>query len=416
MNTDLFGPDSNFITYHSVVSTSPNQIAISPGYLVREWQQNGRMYFEYSMGSTRIQNFFSYVSGDYAIKRDKWNNVNLEIYYLRSHTFELDKMMGAAKLGLDYYTKNYGPYQFSQFRVIEFPRYRAFAQSFPNTVPFSEGIGFIGRLERPEDIDFTWFVTAHELAHQWWGHQLVGGYEKGSNMMSESLAEYSALRVMQHKYGDDHMRRFLKHELDGYLRGRAGEVRREPPLVLVQNEPYVWYQKGAMAFYALSDAIGEDKLNAALKEFLNKWKMNGPPYPDTRDLVESLRKQTPADLQYMITDMFETITLYDNKTVSAKVQPMPDHKYKVTMVVEARKLRANGEGAETEIPIHDLIEVGVFKGKKDFERPLHTEKVWITQPRTTLEFIVNEPPTRAAIDPYSKLIDRDPEDNWADVE
>jgi hypothetical protein len=186
--------------------------------------------------------------------------------------------------------------------------------------------------------------------------------------------------------------------------------------VLVQNEPYVWYQKGSMAFYALSDAIGEDKLNAALKELLDKWKMNGPPFPDTRDLVAALRRQTPADLQYMITDMFDTITLYDNKTTSAKVEPTSDHKYKVTMVVDARKMRANGEGAETEIPVHDLIEVGVFMGKKDSEQPLHTEKVWITQPRTTFTFIVSEPPTRAAIDPYSKLIDRNPEDNWADVE
>ncbi|MGO9339702.1 MAG: ABC transporter permease/M1 family aminopeptidase [Terracidiphilus sp.] len=416
MQTDLFGPDSDFVTYHSVVSTSPSQIAISPGDLVREWQQNGRRYFEYTMGTTKIQDFFSYISGDFAVKRDNWNGVRLEIYYLPSHTYDLDKMMGAAKLGLDYYTKNYGPYQFDQFRVIEFPRYRGFAQSFPNTVPYSESIGFIGRLEHPDDIDFTWFVTAHELAHQWWGHQLVGGFEKGSNMMSESLAEYSALRVMEHKYGDAHMRRFLKFELDGYLRGRAGEVRHEPPLVLVQNEPYVWYQKGSMAFYALSDAIGEDKLNVALKSFLDKWKMNGPPYPDTRGLMDELRKQTPPDLQYMITDMFETITLYDNKAVSAKAQPTADHKYKVTLVVDARKMRANGEGAETEIPIHDLIEVGVFKGKKDSEEPLRTEKVWITQPHTTLTFVVNEPPTRAAIDPYSKLIDRNPEDNWADVE
>ena len=414
--TDLFSTDSDFVTYHAVVSTSPNQIAISPGDLKREWKQDGRNYFEYSMGSTRIQNFFSFMSGAYAIKRDNWNGVKLEVYYLPSHTYDLDKMIGSAKAGLAYYTKNYGPYQFDQFRVIEFPRYRSFAQSFPNTVPYSESIGFIGRLERPDDIDFTWFVTAHELAHQWWGHQLVGGLEKGSNMMSESVAEYSALRVMEHKYGDDHMRRFLKHELDGYLRGRAGEVRHEPPLVLVQNEPYVWYQKGSMAFYALSDAIGEDKLNLALKSLLDKWKMNGPPYPDTRDLVAELRKQTPPDLQYMITDMFETITLYDNKAVSAKVEPTADHKYKVTLVVDAKKMRANGDGVETEIPIHDLIEVGVFKGKKDSEEPLHTEKVWITQPRTTFTFIVDQKPTRAAIDPYSKLIDRNPEDNWTDID
>ncbi len=416
MNTNLFSPAADFITYHTIVSTSPSQIAISPGDLVREWQQDGRHYFEYSMGSTHIQDFFDYNSGEYAVKRDTWHGTKLEIYYLASHTRDLDLMMDASKGGLDYYTKNYGPYQFDQYRIIEYPRYRTFAQSFPNTVPYSEGIGFIGRVKRPDDIDFTTFVTAHELAHQWWGHQLVGGMEKGSNMMSESLAEYSALRVMEKKYGEEHMRRFLKHELDGYLRGRSGEVRHEPPLVLVQNEPYVWYQKGSLAFYALSDAIGEDKLNLALKQFLDKWKMNGPPYPDTRDMVASLRNQTPPDLQYMVTDLFETITLYDNKAVSAKVVETPDHKYKVTLAVDTRKARANGDGAETDIPIHDLIEVGVFKGKKESEEPLHTEKVWITQPHTTFTFIVNEKPTRAAIDPYSKLIDRNPEDNWADID
>jgi hypothetical protein len=414
--TNLFSPDSDFITYHTIVSTSPEQIAISPGYLAREWQQNGRRYFEYSMGDTQIQNFFNYNSGQYAVKKDTFNGVNLEVYYLPSHTYDLDKMIGASKGGLDYYSKNYGPYQFGQYRILEFPRYREFAQSFPNTVPFSEGMGFIGRLEKPTDIDFPWFVTAHELAHQWWGHQLVGGMEKGSNMMSESLAEYSALRVMQKKYGDAHMRLFLKHELDGYLRGRAGEVRHEPPLVLVQNEPYVWYQKGSLCFYALADYIGEDKLNGALKGFLQKYKMNGPPYPDTRGLVDALRAATPPDLQYTITDMFETITLYDNKSVSAKVQETPDHKYKVTLTVDAKKMRANGDGAETEIPIHDLIDVGVFSGAKDKEEPIQVEKRWITQPHSTFEFVTSVKPTRAAIDPYSKLIDRNPEDNWTDVD
>jgi len=144
--------------------------------------------------------------------------------------------------------------------------------------------------------------------------------------------------------------------------------------------------------------------------------MNGPPYPDTRDMVAALRKQTPPDLQYMVTDLFETITLYDNKAESAKVQETADHKYKVTLVVDAKKMRANGDGAETEIPIHDWMDVGVFKGKKDSEVPLRVEKVWITQPRTTLTFVVNEKPSRAGIDPYSKLIDRNPEDNVVDVD
>ncbi len=413
--TNLFRPDSEWVSYHTVVSTSGDQIAISPGYLQRQWTQDGRNYYEYSMGSTEIADFFSYLSGRYTVKRDKWQDVNLEIYYDPHHTYVLDKMLSSSKRGLGYYTANYSPYQFQQYRILEFPRYRQFAQSFPNTVPYSEDMGFIGRLKKPDDIDFTYFVTAHELAHQWWGHQLIGANVQGSNMMSESLAEYSALRVMQHQYGDAQMRRFLKYELDGYLRGRAGEVRHEPPLVLVQNEPYVWYQKGSLVLYALSDYIGEDKLNAALGSFLQQNRYSKLTYPDTRGFVDALRGATPPDLQYLITDMFESITLYDNRAVSATWQETPDHKYKVVLTVKSRKLKANGDGVETEVPLHDLIEVGVFSGKKDHEQPIHVEKQWITKNDSTIEFIVDQKPTRAGIDPYNKLIDRNPEDNMIDV-
>jgi aminopeptidase N len=367
------------------------------------------------MGATKIALFFNYTSARYQVKRVPYKGVNIEIYYDPKHTFDVDDFVAASKAGLDYYQTNYGPFQFAQYRILEFPRYRGFAQSFPNTVPFSEGIGFIGRVEKPDDIDFCYFVTAHELAHQWWGHQLIGGLVKGSNMMSESLAEYSALRVMEKKYGTYNMRKFLKHELDGYLRGRAGEVRREPPIVLVQNEPYVWYQKGSLVLYALSDYIGEDKLNAALKTLLDKHKFAGPPYPDTRDFVAALREATPIELQYLVTDLFENITLYDNKVTSAKVTETPDHKFKVSMLVSAKKFRADGAGNETPQSLHDLIEVGVFSGTKDHEQPIHVEKRWLTRESTPIEFVVDRKPTRAGIDPYSKLIDRNPEDNLTDV-
>src|SRR5580704_457022 len=269
-NINLFTTDSEWVTFHAVVSTSPDQIAIAPGYLKREWTENGRRYFDYGMDDTRINDFFSFLSGRFSVKTDQWKNVKLEIYYQPGHEFNLDKMMDASKTGLDYYEKNFSKYQFDMFRVLEFPRYRRFAQSFPNTVPFSEDIGFIERLKKPDDIDLLYFVTAHELAHQWWGHQLIGSQTQGSNMMSESLAEYSALTVMSKKYGEDMLRKDLPYELDRYLRGRAGETRHEPPLVLVQREPYVWYQKGALVMFALADYIGEDKVNLALRNFLEK--------------------------------------------------------------------------------------------------------------------------------------------------
>ena len=437
---NIFGNQSDWITYHTVVSTSADQVGIAPGYLQRQWQANGRNFFEYSMGSTHIQDFFAYISAHYKVRKDIYHGPNgdvaLEVDYDPAHPYDVDDMLASSRAGLDYYQRIYSPYQFSQYRIFEFPRYRTFAQSFPNTIPYSEGIGFIGRIKKPTDIDFTYFVTAHELGHQWWGHQLVGANVEGSNMMSESLAEYSALQVMEHKYGRDLMHRYLRHELDGYLRGRSGEVRHEPPLALVQREPYVWYQKGGQILYTLADYIGEDKLNLALHNFLMQYryanannqldtspKNDSPPaavtvdgpYPDTRMMVDAIRAQTPPELQYLVDDGFNRIVLYDNKALSAKSQKTPDGKYKVTLEVQARKVQADGNGAETPMPLADYIEIGVFSGKKDEEKPLYLKKEKFTDEHKTFVIVVDQAPTLAGIDPYNKLIDRIADDNMIDV-
>jgi ABC-2 type transport system permease protein len=437
VNNVFFRGESDWITYHTVVSTSPDQIAVAPGYLQREWQANGRHFFEYSMGSTHILDFFSYISANYQTRKETYHGPNgdvaLEVDYDPAHTYDIDDMLASSRAGLDYYQRIYSPYQFSQYRIFEFPRYRTFAQSFPNTIPYSEAIGFIGRIKKPTDIDFTYFVTAHELGHQWWAHQLIGADAEGSNMMSESLAEYSALQVMAHKYGRDLMHRYLRHELDRYLRGRAGEIRHEPPLALVQREPYVWYQKGGQVLYTLADYIGEDKLNLALHNFLMQYRYanannqvdahdnphgSSPPnntYPDTRMLVDAIRAQTPPELQYLVDDGFNRIVLYDNKAISATSQKTPDGKYKVTLEVQARKVQADGNGAETPVPLADYIEIGVFSGKKDEEKPLYLKKEKITDEHNTFVIVVDQQPTLAGIDPYNKLIDRNADDNMIDV-
>jgi ABC-2 type transport system permease protein len=417
----IFLQDSDWITYHTVVSTTSDQIAIAPGYPKRDWQQNGRHYFEYDMGPTHILDFFAYISARYDVRREKYKGTNLEVYYHPGHEYDIDDMLAATKAGLDYYQAKYSDYQFDQFRIMEFPRYRQFAQSFPNTVPYSESIGFIERMVKKNAIDFTYFVTAHELGHQWWAHQLIGANVQGSNMMSETLAEYSALMVMQHKYGPDHMHRFLRHELDRYLRGRSTEVRHEPPLALVQREPYVWYQKGGQVMYTLADYIGEDKVDLALHNFLMQYRYANATnaqtedYPDTRQLIDALRAQTPPDMQYLIDDGFNSIVLYDNKALSATVTPTADHKFKVVLTAQARKVKADGNGNESPMPLNDYIDIGVFKGKKDEEQPLYLKKERLTQEQNKFEIVVDEMPTYAGIDPYNKLVDRIADDNMIAV-
>ncbi len=139
------------------------------------------------------------------------------------------------------------------------------------------------------------------------------------------------------------------------------------------------------------------------------------PYPDTRLLISALREQTPPEYQYLIDDGFDRIVLYDNKTLSAASHKTADGKYAVTLEVEARKVQADANGVETPLPLADYIEIGVFNGKKNEEKPLYMRREKITGEHRTFTIVVDQQPTRAGIDPYNKLIDRNADDNLMDV-
>ena len=238
-------------------------------------------------------------------------------------------------------------------------------------------------------------------------------------MITETLAQYSALMVMEKAYGRDKMQKFLRFELNSYLQGRGGELVAEEPLMLVENQPYIHYRKGSLVMYALRDLIGEDNVNAALRTTIAQWAFHGPPYVRTIELLQNVREVTPPDRQSIIHDLFETITLYDNKTTEAKATKTADGKYRVHITVESKKLRADGMGTETPVPVDDWIDIGVLAAgprKKSADRVLALEKRHITQPKETFDLVVNEKPSKAGIDPLNKLIDRNPEDNTKKVE
>jgi ABC-type transport system involved in multi-copper enzyme maturation permease subunit len=410
--------NSDWVTVDTVISTSPVQIAIAPGSLIREWNQNGRRYFEYRLDHTAL-NFYSFLSANYEVARDEWNGVKIEVYYLREHPWNVPRMRQSIRKSLEYYTQNFGPYYQKEARIIEFPRIATFAQAFPGTMPYSEAIGFIANLKDPEAIDEVFYVVAHEMAHQWWAHQLIGANMQGATVLSETLAQYSALMVMEKEYGREQMRKFLKYEMDGYLRSRGRELLKERPLLRVEaDQGYIHYRKGSVVMYYLREMIGEDAVNRALRSLLAKYRYAGPPYPTSYALVDALRAETPPQLQYVLKDLFEDITLFSNRTLSARAHQRPDGQYAVTIEAETRKFKADDQGKETEVPVDDWIEIGAFaappKGKKEGNL-LYREKVHVTAAKGIYRFTVNQPPDKAGIDPLLLMIDRVPDDNLKSV-
>lgn len=420
-----FSTGSDQIKFGITVSTDPDQIALAPGYLQKTWEgknQEGalRKYFQYTMDAPML-NFYSIVSARYAVKAEKYKGINLEIYYHPIHDKNLDRMMRAMKASLDYYQDNFGPYKSRQLRIMEFPRYRQYAQSFENTIPFSEHMGFIMKIDDDKDLDMPFFVTAHETAHQWWGHQVNEANVRGGGMLSESLSEYSALMVMGKAYSKEKMQKFLSYELDKYLSGRAGETKKEQPLSQVEYQQYIHYNKGSHVLYALQDQIGEATLNRAIKSYLQKWNMNNLEkngrYPTTSDLISEIRTLAPDSLQYLVTDLLETITLFDNKADKVSVKQQ-GKQYAVTLDYSAQKLRADSLGNEKPIKLNDWVWIGVFgkDGEKKDDKLLYYQRYKITKEKGSVTVMVKEKPTKAGIDPLNILIDRHVKDNVKMIE
>ncbi|HKV12981.1 MAG TPA: ABC transporter permease subunit, partial [Thermoanaerobaculia bacterium] len=243
-------PDADRVDFETTVSTTLDQIAVTSGELQREWVEGGRRYFHYR-AEVPITHHFAYASARYEVTRSEWNGISIEVYHHPGHGDNVGRMIDAARKSLAYFTASFGPYQHRHLRIVELPRYVRDATSFPGLIACSEAMGFNARLDGEEAIDFPFYVTAHEIAHQWWGQQLVGANVQGVGMLHETLAQYSALMVMENELGRQKMHRVLEYELDWYLRGRTGERGAEPPLALVERQEYVYYHKGALAMYAL---------------------------------------------------------------------------------------------------------------------------------------------------------------------
>jgi len=400
--------DGTWINFEAVVSTSMDQIAIAPGYLQNEWSEQNRKYFHYKMDRP-ILNFFCILSARYEVVKEQFADVGIEIYHHLGHDTNNKRMFNAVKKSLTYFNKNFSPYQFKQFRIIEFPRYQLFAQSFPNTIPYSELVGFIAKVEDddPENIDYPFYITAHELAHQWWAHQVIGGNVQGVTMLSESLAQYSALMVQEKEFGPKHMKKFLKYELDKYLYGRSKEELKELPLMLNENQPYIHYNKGSLIFYALKDYLGEDVVNSVLKDFIKEHAFKDAPFPRSIDLVNKFKALTPPVKQYLIKDFFETITLYDNRTDKVTFKK-ENNKFVVTITGNSKKIRSDENGQESETAMNDILDIGVFDKDGNI---LYLKKHLVKSGENTFEVIVDKIPFKGGIDPINKLIDKVSDDN-----
>jgi ABC-type transport system involved in multi-copper enzyme maturation permease subunit len=409
---NLFG--TSYITYDAVVSTGNSQTAITNGNLVKQWTDKGRNYFHYR-SQTPMQNEVVLLSGEYKIKKALHNGITLAVYYFHKHHWNIDRIIKGTRVALDYCSKNFIPYPFQSLRVVEIPDYMTFggARAQPSLIIWREGAGFIRNIRETTGLDILLATTAHEIAHNWWPIVVTPAFSEGMALLAEAIAQYVSVMCLEKEYGKPMVRRLLKEQMTSYLSRRKEDMIGERPMTRHYPwQTYLTYEKSLLAMYALQDAIGEDRVNLALKNILHQYQYNHNIFPTPLDLVKAFREVTSPGLKHVITDLFETITLYDNRAVSAFAEQQENGKYKVKLKIFSRKLRADSQGKETEIPVNDYMYIVVLDKNG---QELYLKKHKINRQEMEIEIIVNKEPAKAGIDPFFILIDRDRDNNLVKI-
>ncbi|HEX8350764.1 MAG TPA: M1 family aminopeptidase, partial [Hymenobacter sp.] len=420
------------LNFAAVVGTTKGQIAVAPGALRRTWTKKGRQYFYYATDAP-IHHGYAFFSAKYAVREAQWvptnsragqtspgtapgaesaaKPVTVQIYYHPAHNINIERMLKSAQASLAYYTQEFGPYPYRQFRVLERPGAGRGMHAEAMTIDFQEGYSSMN--PQPGGLDLPYHIMAHEVAHQWWGFRLTPAAVEGAGLLVESLATYSAMQVVEETLGYAHLRRYLTQMRQEYEVPRS---RAAPPL-LRANNAFMHYRKGPFALFALRHYIGKDKVNHALRQLLQDYTPN-PPLPTTLDFYRQLQDVTPDSLHYLVHDLFAANTFWELQTEQATAEQTQAGTWEVTLKLKARKVTVDSLGMEKHIPLHDWLEIGVYAPKatgKALPKILYLQKHRIHAGEQTIKLLVPEQPGRAGIDPNHLLLDLDLDNNTRQV-
>jgi hypothetical protein len=238
---------------------------------------------------------------------------------------------------------------------------------------------------------------------------------EGAIAITETFAVYTGMQVLEEKYGNEHLQRYLTEIRKSY---EIPRTKAAVPLLRATDQ-YQGYRKGPFALYALSKYTSKEQINGALKSLLVKHGSGKPPLPTTLDLYRELQAITPDTLHYLLHDLFEVNTFWDLKTEKVTAQQTREGNWQVTLEVHARKDVIDEMGNETHVPMNDWIEIGVFTApekEKDLDKVLYLQKHRLRTGKQTITVTVPQRPTRAGIDPNNLLIDVKMYDNSKKVE
>ncbi len=294
----------DFIALDMQISTDNSQIAVGTGELKTHWQDADRHHYQYQADAIPFR--FAVSSAQYEVKKVQHKDVSIEVLYHPLHKNNVNHLIKNTKLSLDYCTKYFGPYPFSS---IQFAEVSSFTQGFagtayPGVIFMTEHMTFHTNLSGDHNQDVINELAGHEVAHFWWGtNQIDPDYREGYAMLTESLAMYTEMMIYKKMYGKDKMQERLAIHKQIYD-AEKGFSEDLSLLKATKDNAFIAYSKGAIVFVELSELLGEERLNLAIRTFLKQHAYPNAK-PTSTDLLKEILKVSDEDLNKKIKTMFE---------------------------------------------------------------------------------------------------------------
>ena len=407
------------INFEAVLGTDNGQIAITSGKLVGSWRENGRSYFHYATEAP-IKNKYAFFSADYDVHKAQWkpadsgHPVDIEILSHPGHTLNIERMVSGIQASLTYLSSKLGPYPHSEIRFLENSGYNKGMYANPTYIWYRTGYALLNQAEDSERVDVTFATVAHEVAHQWWSHQLTPAIVKGKGLLTETLAWYSAFEIIEEAQGKKRFLDLLHQFQQEYFSPQARSVQ---PLLKASDHNLI-YRKGPLALYTLREYIDKEQVRMALKDLFKKNASGTPPLPTPLDLYHELQNVTPDSMQYLLHDLFATNTYWDLKTEQSSARQIKGGNWEVSLDVQARKFTVDTLGVQADVPMDDWVQIGIFEagdGQKGERETRYLKWHRIRSGEQTIVVDLPHKPAYAGIDPNHLLMDLKRVDNSSEV-
>ncbi|MBX2873649.1 MAG: hypothetical protein KTR30_16155 [Saprospiraceae bacterium] len=404
----------NKFNFETILSTESPQIAVAPGRLLDSWEEAGRNYFHYK-SQAPINHFYSYISADYAMIQKEVDSVKLSVYYDEGQAYNVELILDVMEQTLRYCQDAFGAYEMDELRLLEIPGHWPMGgYAAPGNIGLVEDRAFLTDLRDTTAFDVVTKRVSHEVAHQWFGHQLTPYNGEGGSFLVESTAKYLECIIQEQRHGKHQLRTLVKEEMSRYFGNRNRAIVPEPPLNLVDGQNYLAYSKGAVVMNAIRDLLGEQTVNEALR-YLFDHHAFPKPKASMADFEAQLFERATLAQQEQLKDWLSRITIYDTKILSATYTPLPSGEFEVQLEVEAHKQQLQADGSLAEMPMEEPVNIGLFQQHPDqlvrFSEQDYYEKYILKSGVQKIRFQVAHLPEFVSVDPYLHLLDKNIYDN-----